>query len=212
MKANTLSRCPDFDTENMANNHLIVLPLDQFKGMPESVTKMLGALSQSNSTSKFTLGATEIEEPTIESGSLDAKVKLYQDEHYQSLLTWKDMHGLRLDGQNYLWKGDALIVVENNNLRRGILHQFHTLKTAGHPGITKTMQMIQPHYWWPHMKDFISAYVKGCAACQMNKINTHPTRPPLFPITSSSNLPFQTTVLQLISSQNCPYPMGMTPS
>ena len=146
MKANALSRRPDFDIENTANNHFIVLPLDQFKGMPESVTKMLGALSQSNSTSKFTLGATEIEEPTIESGSLDAKVKLYQDEHYQSLLTWKDMHGLRLDDQNYLWKGDALIVVENNDLRRGILHQFHTLKTAGHPGITKTIQLIQPHY------------------------------------------------------------------
>jgi hypothetical protein len=146
MKADTLSHRPDFDTENMANNHLIVLPLDRFKGMPESVTKTLGALSQSNSTSKFTLGATEIEEPTIERGDLDAKVKLYQDEHYQSLLTWKDTHGLRLDSQNYLWKGDALVVVENNDLRRGILHQFHTLKTAGHPGIMKTIQLIQLHY------------------------------------------------------------------
>jgi hypothetical protein len=102
MKADALSRCPDFDTENSANNHLIVLPLDQFKGMPESIAKMLGALSQSNSTSEFTLGATEIEEPTVESKDLDAKIKLYQDEHYQSLLTWKDTHGLCLDGQNYL--------------------------------------------------------------------------------------------------------------
>jgi hypothetical protein len=189
MKADALSRRPNFDTENMANNHLIVLPLDQFKGMPESIAKTLRALSQSNSTSEFTLGATEIELP-FKNKELDTKVKLYQDEHYQSLLTWKDTHGLRLDGQNYLWKGDALVVVENNDLRRGILHQFHTLKTAGHPGITKTIQLIQPHYWWPHMKDFVAAYVKGCTTCQMNKINTHPTRPPLFPITSSSNLPF----------------------
>ena len=147
--------------------------------MPESIAKTLKALSQSNSTSEFTLGATEIELP-FENEELDTRVKLYQDKHYQSLLTWKDTHGLRLDGQNYLWKGDALIVVENNNLRRGILHQFHTLKTTGHPRIMKTIQLIQPHYWWPHMKDFITAYVKGCATCQMNKINTHPTRPCLF--------------------------------
>jgi hypothetical protein len=174
MKADALSRRPDFDTENTANNHLIVLPLDRFKGMPEGVAKMLGALSQSNSTPKFTLGATKIE-PPFGNEELDTKVKLYQDKHYQSLLTWKDTHSLRLDNQNYLWKGDTLIVVENNDLRRGILHQFHTLKTAGHPGITKTIQLIQPHYWWPHMKDFVTAYIKGCTTCQMNKINTHPT-------------------------------------
>jgi len=77
MKADALSRCPNFDTGNSANDHLIVLPLNQFKGMPESVAKMLGALSQSNSTSKFTLGAAEIKEPTLKSADLDAKVKLY---------------------------------------------------------------------------------------------------------------------------------------
>jgi len=102
MKADALSCCPDFDTGNLANNHLIVLPLDQFKGMPKSVAKTLRALSQSNSTSEFTLEAAEIEEPNLESVDLDAKVKLYQDKHYQSLLTWKDTHGLHLDGQNYL--------------------------------------------------------------------------------------------------------------
>jgi hypothetical protein len=89
--------------------------------------------------------------------------------------------------------------MENNDLRKGVLHHFHSSKTAGHPGITKTIQLIQPHYWWPHMKDFITAYVKGCAMCQMNKINTHPTQPPLFPITSSSHLPFQTIAVDFIT-------------
>ena len=87
MKADALSCCPDFDTGNSANNHLIVLPLDPFKGMPKSVTKTIGALSQSNSTSEFTLAVVKTKEPNLESADLDAKVKLYQDEHYQSLLT-----------------------------------------------------------------------------------------------------------------------------
>jgi hypothetical protein len=154
---------------------------------------------QSNSTSKITLAVAELEDSTLEDENLDTKVKLYQDKHYQSLLTWKDTHGLHLDGQNYLWKDNALVVMENNNLRRGVLHHFHTSKTTRRPGIIKTIQLIQPHYWWPHMKDFVMAYIKGCATCQMNKINTHPTRPPLFPITSSSNLPFQMIAVDFIT-------------
>jgi hypothetical protein len=131
MKADALSHCPNFDTGNLENKHLVVLPLDGFKGMPESMAKTLG--TQSNSTSEISLAVAGLEDGTLEEENLDTRVKLYQDEHYQSLLTWKDTHGLRLDGQNYLWKGDALVVVENNNLRRGVLHHFHTLKTARHP-------------------------------------------------------------------------------
>jgi hypothetical protein len=100
MKADTLSCHPNFDTGNPINEHLIVLPLDRFKGMPESVAKTLG--TQSNSTSEITLAVAGLEDGTLEDNNLNARVKLYQDEHYQSLLTWKDMHGLHLDGQNYL--------------------------------------------------------------------------------------------------------------
>ena len=126
MKADTLSRRPNFDTGNPINEHLIILPLNCFKGMPESVTRTLG--TQSNFTSEISLAVAGLEDSTLEEDNLDARVKLYQDEHYQSLLTWKDTYGLHLDGQNYLWKGDALVVVENNDLRRGVLHHFHTSK------------------------------------------------------------------------------------
>ena len=49
------------------------------------------------------------------------------------------------------------------------------------------------------MKDFVTAYIKGCTTCQMNKINTHPTCPPLFPITPTSSLPFQTIAVGFIT-------------
>jgi hypothetical protein len=124
MKADALSRCPDFDTGNPANEHLIVLPLDRFKGMPESVAR----LSQSNSTSEITLAVADLdpEEP------LDEQVKHAQDESYDTLKPWMAKYDLHLDSDNYLWKGDSLVVVENNDLRRGVLSSFHTSKTAGH--------------------------------------------------------------------------------
>jgi hypothetical protein len=80
MKADALSRCPDFNTGNPINDHLVVLPLDRFKGMPESIAKLLGM--QSNSTSKITLRQGDLEGTNLNSKSLDDKVKRYQDENY----------------------------------------------------------------------------------------------------------------------------------
>jgi len=108
-------------------------------------------------------------------------------------------HTLTLEADNYLYKNQALIVVENNSLRRGVTHLFHDSLTARHPGISKTINLIEWHYWWPHMHDFITAYVKGCTTCQMNKVNTHPTKLPLFLITPISNLPFQTIAVDFIT-------------
>jgi hypothetical protein len=50
------------------------------------------------------------------------------------------------------------------------------------------------------MKDFITQYIKGCATCQMHKVNTHPTRPPLYPITADPDaLPFQVIALDFVT-------------
>ena len=48
----------------------------------------------------------------------------------------------------------ALVVMADNELRRGVTSLFHDQLTAGHPGISKTLQLILPYYWWPNMKAF----------------------------------------------------------
>jgi Integrase zinc binding domain len=84
-------------------------------------------------------------------------------------------------------------------LKRGVISLFHDPPTAGHPRITKTMTLAAQHYWWPGMKDFVTAYVKGCTNCQMSKINMHPNKPAMFPISTIPNiLPFQTIALDFI--------------
>jgi len=90
--------------------------------------------------------------------------------------------------------------VEDNDLRRGVTSLFHDQLTAGHPGISKTLQLISPYYWWPNMKTFITAYIRGCATCQMTKVNTHPSHPPLSPITPAENAcPFKTIAMDFIT-------------
>ena len=50
------------------------------------------------------------------------------------------------------------------------------------------------------MKTFINQYIKGCATCQTTKVNTHPAKPPIFPIfPTESALPFRTISLDFIT-------------
>ena len=49
---------------------------------------------------------------------------------------------------NCYWYGDCLVVVDNLPLKRGVISLYHDSPMAGHPGITKTTQLINVDYWW----------------------------------------------------------------
>ena len=40
---------------------------------------------------------------------------------------------------NLWWKGDALVVVGDNDLKKGVLHFYHNTPVARHPGILNTI-------------------------------------------------------------------------
>jgi len=51
-----------------------------------------------------------------------------------------------------------------------------------------------------NMKAFITEYIQGCATCQINKVNTYPSHPPLSPITPVENAcPFETIAMDFIT-------------
>ena len=54
-------------------------------------------------------------------------------------------------------------------------------------------------FWWPSMKQDMEQYVKGCAACQANKVNTRPLKPTMIPITPEHHLLFQTVAMDFIT-------------
>jgi hypothetical protein len=120
--------------------------------------------------------------------------------HQGQLDQWCRAHNIEHRPGDLWWKGDALIVVGNDDLKRGVISLFHDHIAAGHPRIAKTMQNITQYYWWPGMRDHITQYIKGCTTCQMNKVNTNPMKPPLYPITPVIDaLPFQTITLDFIT-------------
>jgi RNase H-like domain found in reverse transcriptase/Integrase zinc binding domain len=87
-----------------------------------------------------------------------------------------------------------------NEIKRGIMRLVHDLPTAGHPGRDETLRKTQEHYYWPHMKEWIADYVKGCAICQQNKILTHRRKTPVYRIPTEPNArPFQRVAMDLIT-------------
>jgi hypothetical protein len=132
------------------------------------------------------------------SNRIDDRVMTHQLEHQDTLEEWAAPYQL-VKTHKYWWKDTRLVVVDNTPLRRGVISLFHDSRTAGHPGMTKTIWLASQDFWWPDMKDTISAYVQGCATCQANKTFPGNPKPPLFPIkTNPDALPFETIALDFI--------------
>jgi len=92
--------------------------------------------------------------------TLDSKIKLAQYQNQQKLKQWvKVFKQITLADGTHWYHGNALVVVADNTLRRGVTSLFHDQLTAGHPGISKTLQLISLYYWWPNMKAFITEYI-----------------------------------------------------
>jgi hypothetical protein len=131
---------------------------------------------------------------------LEQQIRRVQYPEQSTLKKWAPIHNLTtLDGTHW-HHGTALVIVVNDKLRRGVISLFHDHKASRHPGITKTLQLIAPYYWWPNIKTFITKYIKGCVTCQMSKINCNSAHPSLFPISPIENAcPFETIALDFIT-------------
>ena len=132
--------------------------------------------------------------------SQENKVKEDQEtkESQERLRRWTNTHQLTKIDSTW-WKDNRLVVAGDNNLKRGVISLFHDIPAAGHPGISNTYKIAMKDFWWPNMKQDVEQYVKGCAACQANKVNTRPLKPAMIPITPEHHLPFQTVAMDFIT-------------
>jgi RNase H-like domain found in reverse transcriptase/Integrase zinc binding domain len=76
-------------------------------------------------------------------------------------------------------------VLNLNRVKHDIMRLVHGHSSAGHPGWDETLRKTQKHYYWPHMKEWIADYIKGCATYQQNKYSPTARRPQ--PIASLQN-------------------------
>jgi hypothetical protein len=114
------------------------------------------------------------------------------------LRPWVDPHQLKkINGE--WWKGQRRVITGDTEMRRTIIKNHHDLPAYGHPGISRTTDLVAKYHWWPNLATEVQNYIKGCAECQRHKINTQARKAPLSPITPVREaLPFQTIALDFI--------------
>jgi len=92
-----------------------------------------------------------------------------QDE--EMIKPWIDAHQLKkVKGTWY--KDGRRVVTGGMEHKRVFIQTHHDAPVYGHPGINKTYQLTSCRYWWPNMRQDVISYIRGCAECQRNKINT----------------------------------------
>ena len=88
---------------------------------------------------------------------------IYQQEE-NVLKGWIDPHQLKkIEGT---WYKDGRRVVTNDLEHKCTLIQsHHDPLVYGHPGINRTIRLVERYYWWPQLQKEVADYVRGCAEC-----------------------------------------------
>ena len=69
---------------------------------------------------------------------------------------------------------DGTVYIPNSrDLWTRVLKACHDHPLAGHPGQTKTLELIRRDYFWPKMCDDVTAFVKSCITCRRVKACRH---------------------------------------
>ena len=173
-----LSRHSDLHSDKSDNSSTVLLPDSLFVNLID--TKLHERISDSSKSNPLVLQHLQM--------SLEDIPAAFRSH----LFNWK------FNNQVLTYKG-RVYVPPNEPLCHSILACCHNHETAGHPGYLKTRQLVASEFWWLGLTQFVHKYVKGCATCQQNKLNTHPTVPPLTPIKSHASHPFQQVSCDLIT-------------
>ena len=122
-----------------------------------------------------------------------------EEQNEDILKPWVDPHKLKLVN-NVWYKEGRRVVTGSTGDKRVIIKSRHDPPVYGHPGISKTTQLVERDYWWPKMKLDIMDYVKGCAECQRHKVNNWPTKASLNPIYPKAEaMPFKIVAIDFIT-------------
>ncbi|KAJ9511202.1 hypothetical protein QJQ45_013641 [Haematococcus lacustris] len=74
----------------------------------------------------------------------------------------------RLEGL-WLTERGQVVVPNDEKLKRRVIHTMHDAKSAGHLGMTKTLEQVTRYFDWQGISEAVKHYVRTCHSCQLNK-------------------------------------------
>jgi hypothetical protein len=123
-RADGLSRRPDFAPDTHNDDPIIALPADLFAptNTPILHLETLSKSALNAPTRCHTLALARPEYNNTSMDPLEADVLEAQLHNIATLQRWKNAHGISYRPGGLWWKNDALVVVGNDDLKRGVLH------------------------------------------------------------------------------------------
>lgn len=73
----------------------------------------------------------------------------------------------------YLFRENKLCVPKSS-VRELFVREAHEGGLMGHFGVAKTLNIVQEHFFWPHMKRDVERICEGCITCKQAKSRTQP--------------------------------------
>lgn len=67
------------------------------------------------------------------------------------------------------YRKDQLYVPDFEQARTQVLKHCHESPVAGHPGRTKTFEIVKRSFWWPNMLQNVAQFCKNCRICRRSK-------------------------------------------
>lgn len=111
----------------------------------------------------------------------DVQAAYSNDEFYQQQL---QLHEQNKPTTGYEFKDDILYANHNDqlklyipaddSLRTRILRECHDTTTSGHPGVSRTVELVLRQFYWPRLRDTVKLYVQSCEQCQRTKARNQP--------------------------------------
>ena len=146
--ANALSRRPDYDQGEDDNKDVVVLPDNLF-------------ICASH------LEWTEEEEPghVFQVEDMKKEHPIYEQDEAM-LKPWINPHCLKKINDTW-YKDGRRVVTSDLEHRRSLIQSHHDPLVYGHPGINRTIRLLERYYWWPGLQKEATDYIRGCAECQL---------------------------------------------
>ena len=69
----------------------------------------------------------------------------------------------------YIYVRGKLFLPPDDELRIQAIYRTHSSGPGGHPGCTKTLDLLNRTYWWPRMSRDVNTYVRACELCIRTK-------------------------------------------
>lgn len=61
---------------------------------------------------------------------------------------------------------DMIYVLDNSEIKKVILREFHVKPYLGHPAYQKTLTTMKKFYYWTNLKKDVTKFVARCFDCQ----------------------------------------------